>query len=82
MSWNSAAVHQPVPTEKQHVIIGDSLIRELAEIFVVGQTTAIFLGGALVAQVIKFRELENDNRVETLTLMKGTNDRGTQSPWR
>ena len=49
-------------------------MRVLTEVLVVGQTTAISFGGASVAQVIKMMELQNDDRVDTLILMIGTND--------
>ena len=39
----------------------------------VGQTAVIFFGGASLAQVNKMMELQNDDRVETLILMIGTN---------
>ena len=74
MSWNPTTIHQQVPTGSQHLIIGDNLVRDLTEILVVGQTTAISFGGASVAQVIKMMELQNDDRVDTLILMIGTND--------
>ena len=73
MSWNPAFIHQPVPTGR-HLIIGDSLVREMTRIFVVGQTNAIAFGGASVARVIKMMELQNDDRVVRLILMIGTND--------
>ena len=39
-----------------------------------GQTAVISFGGASVAQVIKIMKLQNDDRVDTLTLMIVTND--------
>ena len=62
MTWNLAMIHQPVPTGSQHLIIGDSLVRDLKDILVVGQTAVISFGGASVAQVIKMMELQNDDR--------------------
>ena len=53
MTWNPAAIHQSVPTGSQHLIIGDSLVRDLIQVLVGGQTTVISFGGASVAQVIK-----------------------------
>ena len=47
---------------------------DLEDILVVGQTAVIYYGWASVAQVIKVMELQNDDRVDTLTLMIGTND--------
>ena len=71
ITWNPATIHQPVPTGSQHLIIGDSLVRGLKDIFVVGQTAVISFGGASVAQVLKMMEMRNDDRVDTLTLMIG-----------
>ena len=69
LSWNPATVHQPVLLGSQHLIIGASLITDLAEILAVGQTPAISIGGVSVAQVIKKMELQNDYRVDTLILI-------------
>ena len=74
MSANLATINQPVPTGRQHLIIGDCLVNDLTEIPVVDQLTAISFGGASVAQVIKMMELQNDERVVTLILVIGTND--------
>ena len=74
MTWNPATIHQPVPTGSQHLIIGDSLVRNLLGILVAGQTAVISFGGTSVAQIIKMMELQNDDRVDTLTLRIGTND--------
>ena len=74
MTRNPAAIHQPVPTCSQHSIIGDSLVRDLNQILVGGQTTVISFGGASVAQVIKMMQLQNDDRVDALTVMIRTND--------
>ena len=74
MSWNPATIHQPVPTRSQYLIFGDSLLKDLTDIHVVGQATAISFGGATVAQVIKMIELQNVDRVDTLILMKGFNE--------
>ena len=46
-------------------------MRDLNHILVGGQITGISFGGASVAQVIKMMELQNDDRVDTLTLMIG-----------
>ena len=64
MTWNRATIHQPMPTGSQHLIIGDSLVKDLKDIIVVGHTAAISFGGASVAQMIKMMELQNDDRVE------------------
>ena len=60
ISWNPATIYQPVPTGSQHLVVGDSLVRDLKDILVVGQTALISFGGASVAQVIKMIELQND----------------------
>ena len=74
MAWNSAVIHQPVPRGTQHLIIRDSLVRDLKQILVGGRTTVISFRGASVAQVIKMMELQNEDRVDTLTVMIGTNE--------
>ena len=60
--------------EKQHLIVENGLIMCLTETVVVVQITAFLFGGASVAQVIKTMKIQNDDRVETLILMIGTND--------
>ena len=37
MSWNPATIHQPVPTVSPHLIIANSLVRDLTEILVVAK---------------------------------------------
>ena len=37
----------------RHLVVEDSLVRDLNEIFVKGQTTVLIFGGASVAQVIE-----------------------------
>ena len=46
MSWNPATSDQVIPPGSRHLIIGDSLVRDLNEIFVYGQTTTLSFGGA------------------------------------
>ena len=53
MSWNPAISNQAIPSGCRHLVIGDSLVRDLNEIFVEGQTAVLSFGGASVAQVIK-----------------------------
>ena len=49
-------------------------MRDLNDIFVNGQTTALSFGGASVAQVIKMMELQGEDNLETLVITLGTND--------
>ena len=56
MGWNPAISNQPIPPGSRHMVVGDSLVRDLNEIFVNGQTTVLSFGGASVAQVIKMME--------------------------
>ena len=65
---------QVIPPGNRHLIIGDSLVRDLNEIFVCGQTTALSFGGASVAQVIKMMEFQSEDYLDTLVIMLGTND--------
>ena len=74
MSWNHATNDQVIPPGSRHLIIGDSLVRDLNEIFVYGQTTTLSFGGASVAQVIKMMEFQSEDHLDTLIIMLGTND--------
>ena len=74
MSWNPATNDQIIPPGSRHLIIGDSLVRDLNEIFVYGQTTILSFGGASVAQVIKMMEFQSEDHLDTLVIMLGTND--------
>ena len=74
MSWNPATSDQIIPPGSRHLIIGDSLVRDLNEIFVYGQTTTLSFGGASVAQVIKMMEFQSEDHLDTLVIMLGTND--------
>ena len=58
MRWNPATSNQVIPPGNRHLVIGDSLVRDLNEIFVHGQTTALSFGGAFVAQVIKMMKFQ------------------------
>ena len=73
MSWNPATSDQVIPPGSRHLIIGDSLVRDLNEIFVYGQTTTLSFGGASVAQVIKMMEFQREDHLDTLVIMLGTN---------
>ena len=74
MSWNPATSDQVILPGSRHLIIGDSLVRDLNEIFVYGQTTTLSFGGASVAQVIKMMEFQSGDHLDTLVIMLGTND--------
>ena len=74
MSWNPATSDQLIPPGNCHLIIADSLVRDLNEIFVYGQTTALSFGGASVAQFIKMMEFQSDDYLDTLVIMLGTSD--------
>ena len=74
MSWNPAISNQAIPSGSRHLVIGDSLVRDLNEIFVEGQTTVLSFGGASVAQVIKMMEFQGEDHLHTLVIMFGTND--------
>ena len=73
MSWNPATSDQVIPSGSRHLIIGDSLVRDLNEI-VYGQTTTLYFGGASVAQFIKMVEFQSEDHLDTLVKMLGTND--------
>ena len=48
-----AISNQAILPGNRHLVIGDSLVRDLNEIFFNGQTNVLSFGGASVAQVIK-----------------------------
>ena len=74
MSCNPAISNQAILSENRHLIVGDSLVRDLNEIFVSGQTTVVSFGGFSVTQVIKMMESQNEDQLDTLLVMLGTND--------
>ena len=74
MSWNPATSDQVIPPGSRHLIIGDSLVTDLNEIFAYGQTTTLSFGGASVAQVINMMEFQSEDHLDTLVIMLGTND--------
>ena len=74
MGWNPAISNQAIPSGSRHLVIGDSLERDLNKIVVNGQTTVLSFGGASVAQVIKMMEFQGDDHLDTLVIMLGTND--------
>ena len=74
MSLNPATSDQVIPPGSRHLIIGDSLVKDLNEIFFYVQTTTLSFGGASVAQVIKMMEFQSEDHLDTLVIMLGTND--------
>ena len=74
MIWNPAINNQAIPPGSRHLVVGDSLVMDLNEIFVSGQTTVLSFGGASVAQVIKMMEFQSEDQFNTLVIMLGTND--------
>ena len=74
MGWNPAISYQAIFPGSRHLDVGDSLVRDLNEIFVSGQTIVLSFGGASVAQVIKMMEFQGEDHLDTLVIMLGTND--------
>ena len=74
MSWNPAISNQKTRLGSRHLVVGDSMVRDLNEIFVSGQTTVLSFGGASVAQVIKMMEFQGEDQLDTLVIMLGTNN--------
>ena len=74
MSWNPAISNQVIPPGSRHLVVGDSLVRNLNEIFVNGQTTVLSFGGASVAQVIKMMEFQGEDHLDALVVMLESND--------
>ena len=60
MSWNAAISNQTIPSGSRHLILGDSLVKDLNKIFVSGRTTVLSFGGASVAQAIKMMMYQNE----------------------
>ena len=52
----------------------DSLTTDLNEIFVSDQTTVLSFGVASVAEAIEMKEFQNEDQLDTLMIMLGTND--------
>ena len=52
----------------------DSLTTDLNEIFVSDQTTVLSFGVASVAEAIDMKEFQNEDQLDTLMIMLGTND--------
>ena len=73
MGWNPAISNQTIPSGSSHLVIGDSLARDLNEIFVNGQTSVLTFGGASFAQVIKMMKFQREDHLDTLVLLLGTN---------
>ena len=74
MSWNPAISNQAIPPGSRHLVVGDSLARDLNEIFASGQTTVLSFGGASVAQGIKMIEVRGEDHLDILEILLGTND--------
>ena len=74
IGWNPAISNQTIPSGSRHLVRGESLARDLNEIFVNGQTSVLTFGGASVAQVIKMMKFQREDHLDTLVLLLGTND--------
>ena len=74
MRWNPAISNQAVSPGSGHLVVRDSLVRDLNDIFVNGQTSVLSFGGASVAQVIKMMEFQGEDHLDTLVIMLGTNE--------
>ena len=65
MGWNSAISNQAISPGSRHLVVRDSLVRDLNEIFVSGQTTVLSFGGASVDQVIKMMDVQGEDHLDT-----------------
>ena len=74
MSWNPAISNQAISSGSRHLIVGDSLVRDLNEILVNGQTTVLFFGVASMVQALKMMEFQSEDQLDTLIVMLGIND--------
>ena len=74
MSWNPTISNQAILPGSRHLVVADSLVRDLNEIFVSSQTTVLSFGGASVAQVNKVMEFQDEDHLDTLVIKLGTND--------
>ena len=66
--------NQAIPPGSRYLVVGDSLVTDLNEMFVSGQTTFLSFGGTAVAQVIKMMEFQGEDHLDTLVIMLGTNN--------
>ena len=64
MSWNPAISNQAIFSGSRRLIVGDSLLRELNEIFVNGQTFVLLFEVVSVAQAIKMMEFQNVDQLD------------------
>ena len=74
MDWNPAISNQAIPLGSRHLVVEDSLVRDLNVIFVNGQTTFLSFGGASVAQAINMMKFQGEDHLYTLMIMLGTNE--------
>ena len=74
MGWKPALSNQAISSGSRHFVMGDSLVRDLNEIFVNGQTTVLSFGGASVAQLIKMMKFQGEDHLDTLVIILGTSD--------
>ena len=74
MNWNPAIGNQAITPGSRHLVVGDSLVRDLNEIFVSGETTVLYFGRASMAQVIIMMDFQGEDHLDTLVIMIGTDD--------
>ena len=76
MGFNPAISNEAIPPGSRHLVVGDSLVNDLNEIFIKRHTTVLSFGEASMAQVIKMMEFQGEDHLDTLVIMLGTNDVG------
>ena len=73
-TWNPAVNLQQPPLGTSHLILGDSLFRQLSNLRTSWMTTVMAFGGGTIAQLFRMVELMNPGRIPNETIQVGTNN--------
>ena len=73
-TWSPAVNLQQSPLGSSHLILGDSLVRELQTLMTSWITTVMAFGGATIAQLFRMVELMNPGRIPNIMILIGTNN--------
>ena len=73
-TWSPAVNLQQPPLRTSHLILGDSLVRVLSNLWTSWVTTVMAFGGATIAQLYRMVELMNPGRIPNVMILVGKND--------